>query len=98
MQMNGLAALVENGLKMNPLSGSLYAFTNKRRNALKLLAWDRTGFILWHKRLEREKFKWPLRAAESVISWNGEQLHWLLEGYDVARMEPHKTLEYSRIT
>ena len=94
-QIDGLAALVEGVLKENPFSGALFIFVNKRRDKLKMLAWDRTGFIVWYKRLEREKFAWPLRSNEAMVTLTGEQLHWLLDGYDVWKMKPHKALDFS---
>ena len=97
-QMDGLAAIVEGAVHMNPFSGALYVFINKRKDKLKILTWDKTGFVVWYKRLEQEKFKWPVRAEETVVTWSGEQLHWLLEGYDVARMKPHKTLHFLHAT
>jgi len=94
-QIDGLAALVEGALKADPFSGALFIFINRRRDKLKMLAWDRTGFIVWYKRLEREKFAWPLRSDETMVTLTGEQLHWLLDGYDVWRMKPHKALDFS---
>ena len=95
-QIDGLAALVEGVLQADPFSGALFIFVNRRRDKLKMLLWDRTGFIVWYKRLEQEKFPWPVRSRETVITLTGEQLHWLLEGYDVWCMRAHKTLHYSR--
>ena len=94
-QMDGLAALVEGTLKENVFSGALFVFINRRRDKLKMLVWDRTGFIVWYKRLERDKFAWPVRASETVVTLTGEQLNWLLDGYDVWRMKPHRTLDFS---
>lgn len=94
-QIDGLAALVEGTLKANPFSGSLFIFINRRRDKLKMLAWDRSGFIVWYKRLEKEKFPWPVRSNETMVTLTGEQLHWLLDGYNVWRMKPHRTLHFS---
>ena len=55
--VNGLCAIVESDLLMNPYEGSLYVFCNRGRDKLKILHWDRTGFVLWYKRLEQAKFK-----------------------------------------
>ena len=63
-QMDGLAALVTGIMKQNPLSGGLFVFINKRRDKLKILMWERNGFVVWYKRLEQEKFQWPVRSAE----------------------------------
>ncbi|MES1192439.1 MAG: IS66 family insertion sequence element accessory protein TnpB [Steroidobacter sp.] len=97
-QMNGLAALVEGVMQLSPFSGSLFVFINKRRDKLKMLLWDRSGFIVWYKRLEREKFCWPQRTTDTVITLSNEQLHWLLDGYDVFRMQPHKTLHFLHVS
>lgn len=93
-QMDGLALLVEGVLKQNPFSGAVFVFINRRRDKLKLLMWDRSGFIVWYKRLEQEKFAWPARSTDTTITLSGEQLHWLLDGYDVWRMRAHKSLQY----
>lgn len=96
-QIDGLAAIVVGVMKLDAMSGSLFVFANKRRDKLKILAWEKNGFIVWYKRLEEEKFKWPARQGEAVITLSGEQLNWLLDGYDVWRMQPHKTLHYAHI-
>lgn len=56
---NGLVALVRHALVEDPLSGTLYVFVNRKRNYLKLVYWDRTGFCLFAKRLERGRFELP---------------------------------------
>ena len=62
-QINGLAIVVQQ-LKLDPFSGSLFLFCNRRRYLLKILYWDRTGFALWQKRLEKDKFPWPRDRSE----------------------------------
>jgi transposase len=95
MQQRGLAARVEQVIQADPFSGALFAFTNRRYNKLKLLFWERNGFVIWYKSLAEEKFHWPRSAAEEVVTLSAEQLNWLLDGYDVWKMKPHKTLNYS---
>jgi transposase len=56
--INGLSILVEQ-LELDPFSGHLFVFCNRSRKILKILYWDRNGFCLWHKRLEKQRFKWP---------------------------------------
>jgi transposase len=93
-QINGLATLVQDKLSMNPFSAQLFVFTNRRRNQCRVLYWERSGFVLWTKRLERERFPWP-RHAERVLDLSGEQLNLLLDGYDIWNMRPHATLAYA---
>jgi transposase len=56
---DGLVALVKHALGEDPLSGTLYVFTNRRRTYVKSVYWDRTGFCLFAKRLERGRFTFP---------------------------------------
>lgn len=95
--INGLSVIVEAQMGLSALSGALFVFCNKRRDKLKLLYWDRSGFALWYKRLEQERFKWPRRVNESVVTLTEEQLHWLLAGYDITKMQPHAALQYQTL-
>lgn len=96
--INGLSGIVETAMGHSPLSGALYVFCNRRRDKLKILYWDRTGFALWHKRLEEQRFAWPRRWDDAVIELSEQQLHWLLGGYDITRMQPHHPLYYQHIS
>lgn len=78
--IDGLAAFVERHLPEPPLSGTMFAFFNRRRNAIKLLVWDTGGFILVHKRLERGQFRVPDVDALSVA-----ELAAVLEGIDLSK-------------
>ena len=89
----GLVAIVENELGHNPFEGHLYAFTNRRRNKIKCLFWEDNGFVLYYKSLAEEKFKWP-KGDEEVLTLNGQQMNWLLDGYDISAMKGHKKLHY----
>lgn len=95
--INGLSIIVEAEMALSPLSGALFVFCNKKRDKLKLLYWDSSGFALWYKRLEQEKFKWPRRAEMAVLSLSEEQLHWLLAGLDITKMQPHTALNYQTL-
>lgn len=90
--VNGLCEIIEQDLSMNPYNESLYIFCNRRRDCLKILHWDQTGFVLWYKRLEKEKFKWPARDNEAIVSLNEASLKWLLCGLPIRPLEPHKIL------
>ena len=81
--INGLVILVEQDLALSPLTGSVFVFCNKGRDKLKVLYWDKTGFALWYKRLEKDKFKWPTKLNAQTLTLSEQQLHWLFNGFDV---------------
>ena len=91
-QIDGLSLVAKDVMQMDPMSGAMFVFINARRNKLKLLVWERNGFVIWYKRLERHKFHWPSRFDVDSVTLTGEQLNWLLDGYDVWRMKPHDAL------
>lgn len=104
--INGLSVLVEQTLKYDPFSRNLFAFVNKRKNQIKVLYWQRSGFCLWQKRLEEERFKWPvhlgsvdggLASKPPVITLTDEQFVWLLDGLDLKHLKPHRALEYRTV-
>jgi transposase len=103
--INGLSTMVEATLKFDPFSRNLFCFVNKRRNQIKVLYWQRSGFCLWLKRLEEEKFKWPTHlsplvsstARPPVVTLSEEQFLWLLEGLDLKHLKPHRALEYRSV-
>jgi transposase len=95
--INGLSVLVEEQLAHNPFSGQLFVFVNKKRDKVKILYWERAGFCLWQKRLERDRFKWPDHLSGDALTLNGQQLNWLLDGYDLAAMRPHRSLSYTTV-
>jgi transposase len=90
--INGLALLVEQALELDPFGPAMFVFSNRRRDRIKILLWDRNGFWLMIKRLEADRFKWPKDAA--VVELTVEQLHWLLAGIDLAAMRPHPERKY----
>ncbi|MFW8567368.1 IS66 family insertion sequence element accessory protein TnpB [Orrella sp. 11846] len=61
---DGLSAMARHAMNMNPLSGALFVFINRRANQMKVLYWDRTGFCVWAKRLERGRF---------ISNWAGDK-------------------------
>lgn len=81
----GLYAMTANILKERPESGGLFVFTNQRRNRVKILYWDGTGFWVMTKRLERGTFSWPTAVGETdgKLLLRPEALALLLDGVDL---------------
>jgi transposase len=87
--INGLSLLVQNAMGMSPFQPALFVFSPRRRDRIKVLYWDQTGFCLWYKRLEKDRFRWPRAAHEDVMTLSAEQFDWLLRGMDILKMKPH---------
>jgi transposase len=84
---DGLMAVVRSIWELDPYSGHLFVFLGRRRDRAKLLYWDRGGFVLVYKRLERGRFKVPeLRNGQIRAEIDGVQLAMLLDGIDVGRV------------
>jgi transposase len=93
--VNGLAAMVEQQMAGEPFSGNVYLFCNRERRLLKAVWWDRNGFWLSQKRLEKDKYPWP-QTGEAAQELSGEELSMLLEGIDF--FKAHKALYYKKVS
>lgn len=88
---DGLCGLVTDGMQLDTLSGDVFIFINRTRNRLKLLVWDRSGFVIYYKRLEQGTFELPVREKEAAgieIRW--EELVLILEGISLESVRRRK--------
>ena len=86
-----LAALVREELRCDPLSGHLFLFVGRRRDRIKILYWDKDGYALWYKRLEKGTFRMPVAKNESAsIELKASELAMLLEGIDLRSIKRRK--------
>jgi len=92
---DGLSALASGSLALDPLSGHLFVFVNKRRDRVKILYWDRDGLAVWAKRLERGTFRLPAAGLDRVEMTTAE-LAALLAGIDLNTVR--RRVRYSRPT
>ena len=92
--VNGLAGIIEGKMECKVFSGNVFVFCNRDRKLLKAVYWDKTGFWLCQKRLEKEKYPWP-EDKSKARELNSEQLQMLLSGIDF--FKAHKTLFYKNI-
>lgn len=89
--VNGLSILVSEVLEQDPFSGHMFVFCNRRRNILKILYWDRNGFCLWYKRLEKERYRWPSDICK-LKQIGHRELTWLLAGLELEQVGAHGSL------
>ena len=88
---DGLSGVVRNDLGMDPLSGDVFIFLNRRRTHMKLLVWEESGFVVYYKRLERGRFESPdmdETGRSMVISWR--QLMLIIEGIELQSVRQKK--------
>jgi len=93
-QINGLSALVQEEMKLDVFGNNIFLFCNKSRNRLKILYWDRNGFTLYLKKLEKDKFPWP-KHLKDVKEITQEEIKLLLSGIDF--WNAHKQLFYEKV-
>ncbi len=93
-QINGLSRIIQDELSYDLFSGALFLFCSKNRTRLKIIYWDKSGFCLWLKRLEEEKFPWPVNETEAR-EISRSQLRMLLAGIDF--FHKHRRLPYKEV-
>ena len=82
---DGLAALVRDGLRGDPLSGDIFVFRNKSADRIKLLLWEEDGYAIWYKRLEKGSYRFPVAAeGDAQVEVRAADLIMLLAGVDLA--------------
>lgn len=82
---DGLASEAQRVIAQDPFSGHLFVFFNRRRTMVKVLYWDRNGFCLVAKRLERGAFRLPEAAPNGVLEMEAAELGLILEGLELSR-------------
>lgn len=91
----GLSGLVRQHIKHELLSGDVFIFINRRRDRIKLLMWDVTGFALYYKQLERGTFELPQAAQGGTLELGWSDLAMLLEGIELKSAKRRK--RYGRV-
>lgn len=85
--IDGLSLLVEQEMQLSPMVDALFVFSNRGRDKIKLLCWEKNGFIVWYKRLEKQRFRWP--KSGDIVTLTGKELNLLLDGFDIFNNRPH---------
>ena len=85
---DGLGAVVRNAWKLDPFAGHLFVFVGRRLDRVKILFWDRNGFVVYYKRLSKGRFRMPkVSASATRVELDATTLAMLLDGIDVKRVE-----------
>lgn len=87
---DGLHALVTGAMQLDALAGHLFCFANRRRDRVKLLYWDRDGFVVWAKRLEAGTYAMPFSDGEARREITSAELGALLSGIDLSQATRRK--------
>ena len=74
---------MEQSLGRDVFDASLYVFTNRRQDRVRIVYWERNGLCLWSKRVEKQQFIWPRSISGTTIAMSGRELNALLDGFDV---------------
>lgn len=90
---NGLSSMAQTAMEMDPFSGSIFLFCSRNRKLLKAFYWDRNGFCLWQKRLERDRFPWP-DTEEKARELRVDEVAMLLDGIDF--FHAHRAVSYGK--
>ena len=88
---DGLSGLIRNEWKKDPLSGDVFIFLSKQRNKIKLLLWQKDGFVIYSKRLEKGTFELP---KENNIEITAQQLQFILDGIYLSSIKKRMRYEH----
>ena len=93
--INGLTAIVVDVFNQPPDSRHLFLFYNKAKDKVKCIFWDRNGFVLYYKRLDKGRFKFNKASAVDIFEITEDQLCWLLAGLDFQLMQEFDEMSYA---
>ena len=96
--IDGLSILVEQEMNLSPNMAAVFVFCNRGRDKIKLLRWERNGFIVWYKRLEKQRFPWPRADEMHELELSGELLNRLLDGFNIFDNQPHQPVYFDSVS
>jgi transposase len=91
---SGLVTLIMSDMQKSVFDNSLFLFINRSQRILKMLYWDKNGFAIWCKTLEKETYRWPTKLfCEEVLELSAQKVSLLLAGVDVSLLREHRVME-----
>lgn len=94
-QINGLAEIVQESMEEDPFSADLYLFCNRKKDILKAVYFDRAGFCLWVKKLDKQRFPWLRKHNQPKVVVRAEDLELIFDGVDVFKR--HEKLNFKSL-
>ena len=94
--IRGLTVVIQEEMELSPFKKYLFLFCNRGRDKIKAVYWDKTGFAMWYKILEKDKFPWPRHLDRENISVDVDNLHKFLQGLNPWQL-PHKEVHYEKV-
>ena len=95
-QISGLISTVEYNFGKDPYNGSAYIFCNRKKNSIKILCYDKNGFVLAQKTLmKNQKFQWP-RNSNELKNITKQQMKWLFEGLNIEQKRSFKDIDIAK--
>jgi len=91
--IDGLSIIVQESFNLDPFSRNLFVFCNRKRDKIKILEWDRNGFWLHYKRLEKGTFQWPDNSHAKTFIINEREFRWLLDGLSIHQKSAHRAVK-----
>lgn len=89
-----MIAIIEGRMHKRAMSGALFGFANRKKDRIRCLYWDKTGYAQWSKVLEEDHFVWPEAGERGVVTLTSRELDWLLDGIDIVKVKPHESRHY----
>lgn len=88
-----MSLIVQESFKLDPFSKNIFVFCNRKQDKIKILEWDRNGFWLHYKRLEKNKFRWPNDTKGSTKVVDERAFRWLLDGLSIKQKDAHPAVK-----
>lgn len=89
--IDGLAGIIRHQFQIDPFNGALFLFCGRRKDRIRGLYWEGSGFVVLTKRLEQGIFQWP-KSEPEVKTLTPQQFRWLMEGLSIDQPKAHKTM------
>jgi len=96
--INGLSVLAAAKFQMSPFEEGIFVFCNKSRTAIKILEWDDNGFWMYHKKLERGRFNWPVEEDRKPMELTSKEIQTMLDGTKLIQKIKRKQISPTNIS